>query len=602
MSQVFLPLVAGALASAAPSGPTPIFFAPLTNSLIPTTAGNPTFTFSRATTAYVADNQGVLRQAVANEARFAGARRVWNRVGLNTQDFSGWTKSSTTAVFGATGPTGLPDASTVTGTVPTAVISSTAFGIVTGNIVVNSMWLRRRAGTGVISLRNTNGVNIDITAALDGTWKRFATPPVSATASGIGIHFAVGGDQVDATYAQIEDVTGQSNQAPSEYVSNGVLSAPYHGNAVPGIKYFSTTNGNSVTGNVVTESAGVAIPAASLLGFVAENAATNILPRSQEFDNAAWTKENATAVNTTAVAAPDGTLTADIFTDDAVSGFHRVYTPTLAVASGNTPYSFSVYIKAGTLTWVQLIMAAGIWGNFNIQTGALGFKGVISSQTTSITALPNGWYRCTLSFLSNIATTTPQIESIASDINSANPPYVGSSQTMYLWGAQVETGSDCSSYIPTTTGPVSRVVDVLSYAVPTNMDTPALTAYAETYMASAFTSLQQTVLRQGTAAQTVQYFDTPTKALNCFSPQTFTANARVIGAVNKSAAAWGGGTISLCLNGGTVAAGTSPTFATTGVVYIGHVPAVSQGIQGSVRNIRFYNVRLTNVELQTLTA
>ena len=45
---------------------------------------------------------------------------------------------------------------------------------------------------------------------------------------------------------QLENVTGQSNQIPSEYVSVGVLSAPYHGANVDGVKYFDTLNGNTV--------------------------------------------------------------------------------------------------------------------------------------------------------------------------------------------------------------------------------------------------------------------------------------------------------------------------------------------------------------------
>jgi hypothetical protein len=39
--------------------PSPIFDAPLTSTLVPTTAGNPAFTFSRATTAFVQDQDGI---------------------------------------------------------------------------------------------------------------------------------------------------------------------------------------------------------------------------------------------------------------------------------------------------------------------------------------------------------------------------------------------------------------------------------------------------------------------------------------------------------------------------------------------------------------
>jgi hypothetical protein len=58
---------------------------------------------------------------------------------------------------------------------------------------------------------------------------------------------------------QLEDVTGQSVQTPSEYVSTGVLnSTPYHGANVDGVKYFDT------------DINGIAIPENTLKGFLCE--------------------------------------------------------------------------------------------------------------------------------------------------------------------------------------------------------------------------------------------------------------------------------------------------------------------------------------------
>ena len=58
---------------------------------------------------------------------------------------------------------------------------------------------------------------------------------------------------------QLEDVTGQSVQTPSEYVSTNVLNAaPYHGSNVDGVKYFDT------------DINGIAIPENTLKGFLCE--------------------------------------------------------------------------------------------------------------------------------------------------------------------------------------------------------------------------------------------------------------------------------------------------------------------------------------------
>ena len=58
---------------------------------------------------------------------------------------------------------------------------------------------------------------------------------------------------------QLEDVTGQSVQTPSEYVSTNVLnSTPYHGANVDGVKYFDT------------DINGIAIPENTLKGYFEE--------------------------------------------------------------------------------------------------------------------------------------------------------------------------------------------------------------------------------------------------------------------------------------------------------------------------------------------
>jgi hypothetical protein len=78
----------------------------------------------------------------------------------------------------------------------------------------------------------------------------------------------------------MEEATGQTNQNPSEYVSNGVLPFPYHGTGADGTKCFDTYNGNTVSNNVVTEATGQAIPDATLHGYLSEGVRTNLLLQS----------------------------------------------------------------------------------------------------------------------------------------------------------------------------------------------------------------------------------------------------------------------------------------------------------------------------------
>jgi hypothetical protein len=756
-------------------GPVAQFNAPLLTTLVPTAAGDPSFTFTRGSPAYVQDQDQVLRQASANEARFQGARRVQNRV-ANSQNFTDvtWVKQNMTAVYGVMGPTGQLDANTLTAATAGAAIynASPLGGPFTDRYGVTSVWMRRRTGTGVVQLRDANNNSVDITSQLDGTWKRFGTA-TALLSQYLAIAIVVLGDAVDVAYAQLEEVSGAANQAPSEYVSVGVLAAPFHGAGVDGTKYFGTTNGNSggntnlqrqsqtlddivwgksngtiaantqtapdgtltadtftstlgsycyinsgvavgaagpvtvsihvkagtatygwiddtgqnvravfnattgaftawelpptthkfssqvlpngwirvslswvapgpvtsqiglsmtpvsgadpanlgktihlwgaqieqgplnayipttavaVTNNVVTEAAGAAIPPATLLGYVAENAATNLCLQSQTFDAAAWSKVNVT-ITPNAQTAPDGSLTADTVTDNATSGSHWLYGNISFTAA---PYTASFYVKGGTLSWCQVYLWDGTnthWSNINLATGALGF---VSGIPAVVTALPNGWFRVSVSWTA--AATGGNFGICGSNANNNSPPsvYVGTGQTMYLWGAQVEQGSEASSYIPTTTAAATRNSDVLYYPWVGNLDGVVATTYAETYMLSSAGLIRAIFQHQSDFLP--QYIDN----LNHY--QTFTLaggaaapNLRIDGAINKSASAWSGATNSMCLNGGAVGTSAYAAFANAGQICIGSRGGGS-ALCGSIRNVKLYATRLTDAQLQAMTA
>ena len=81
------------------------FRLPLTHTAVPASAATgTTATFTRATTGSVQDHEGVLRTAIAGEARFTGARRVRNLLG-NTEALtgSGWTAVGAAPVVAVVG-------------------------------------------------------------------------------------------------------------------------------------------------------------------------------------------------------------------------------------------------------------------------------------------------------------------------------------------------------------------------------------------------------------------------------------------------------------------------------------------------------------------
>jgi hypothetical protein len=178
-----------------------------------------------------------------------------------------------------------------------------------------------------------------------------------------------------------------------------------------------------------------------------EYAPHNLLLRSQEFDNAAWTKDNCTAT-ANAIAAPDGTITADLITDGA-SGSPSLYlTSSISITAG-VPHTASGYLKRGNTDWVRFILPDGSFGNstavwFNLATGAASTGG-------TLTSVGNGWYRFSVSATIGSATTA-QYQVNTATANFSNTRVSGG--TYYIWGAQLSVGPYPLDYTPTTTAAV----------------------------------------------------------------------------------------------------------------------------------------------------
>jgi hypothetical protein len=194
-------------------------------------------------------------------------------------------------------------------------------------------------------------------------------------------------------------------------------------------------------------------------GLLTEGARTNLFQRSEEFDDAAWTKVRATVAANSAIA-PNGTLTADTLLDDATLGDHKVR-QSISVTSGTT-YTLSAFVKAGSLSFVWLYAGTPNVGRFfNLSTGTtLGVIGGAPSSS-SIVPLGNGWFRCAISYVAGA--TSAQNQDIGTSPNGTTLNYSGTGQGVFLWGAQLEAGPNASTYTPTVAATVTRPTDQVSY-------------------------------------------------------------------------------------------------------------------------------------------
>jgi hypothetical protein len=203
------------------------------------------------------------------------------------------------------------------------------------------------------------------------------------------------------------------------------------------------------------------------LGLLVEEQRTNLLLRSEEFDNASWSKTGlVTPVSANVETAPDGTSTADLLVEAATTGAHLV---DQAATYQLVPYTASVYMKqhtAGRFGFIRfsntnsLFTTSGII--VNLATGAL----VNSSGVTSfsIVSAGNGWWRVSITATPNSAGTAAALHiGITTSTNIALVSYTGDGTSgIYLWGAQLEAGAFPTSYIPTGASAVTRAADVCS--------------------------------------------------------------------------------------------------------------------------------------------
>jgi hypothetical protein len=201
------------------------------------------------------------------------------------------------------------------------------------------------------------------------------------------------------------------------------------------------------------------------------DARVNLLTYSEQFDNAVWTKANAT-VTTNNTTAPDGTTTADTITSSAGASSHVVSFLVSGYSVANVNHVTSVSLRAGTHNFVTVSYSSGAGGAWiaatvNLSTGTIsksgaGADGVLVSA--SIATQGNGWYRVTLTGRYAVNNTGSYVW--ISSASTASPTYssygveswtAAGTETFSVWGADLRLATDAAY-------PYQRVVTATDYA------------------------------------------------------------------------------------------------------------------------------------------
>jgi hypothetical protein len=191
-----------------------------------------------------------------------------------------------------------------------------------------------------------------------------------------------------------------------------------------------------------------------------EDSSTNLLTYSEQFDHADWTKASAT-ITPNAVTAPDGTTTADKLIASTVDATHKTLQTVSSVTLG-VQYSLSIFAKKGEYDYLRISGAgAGFiypdYAYFDLTNGTIGITN--SVDDVLIESVSDGWYRCAV-VLTADATDTGEFIAYVFNSNSLSGYAGDGTSGLYIWGAQLEEGDRPTSYIPTTSAPVTRAADI----------------------------------------------------------------------------------------------------------------------------------------------
>ncbi len=353
-----------------------------------------------------------------------------------------------------------------------------------------------------------------------------------------------------------------------------------------------------------------------------EPSAQNVFIQSQTLFTSHLVQNLTTAGYADAAVSPDGAQNAEKFVPNTTNGVHGIADTTSQTITSGTTYTFSCFAKSDGGTNYPLIVlqldSATAWGAtrnaiFNVVSGTI-HGSAPSGVTMRIQNYGNGWYRFSATATAVGSVTGQYQYRIYIPNSSATLSYAaasGNTEGVLVWGAQVETGSVATSYIPTTTAAVTRNADVvtLSGAVSGCIGQTEGTVYLE--MQADASGTGQNFLYVGNNVNDSIVIGK--SGANCFfelkvsGTNLISTNVGLSGTVIKGAIAYANGNYAAYANGNLLASGTTsrtPANALTAIAFSNFVNLPTINAPTAIMRVRanaLYTTRLTNAQLAALT-
>lgn len=490
-----------------------------------------------------------------------------------------------------------------------AVSGGLAGKTITFSVFINCDNTTQKIGLYVYGWTNTEQVAFKQFDAVAG-WRRYQitqTFTSAATSTGVTVRVdmadgvnPVAGSSMLLWGGQVELQAWASSHIPTPALFSSRAGAAVYLDEGGTLRTAAVNEGR--TRAYAVDSSGMVRP----IGLLVEPQATNYFLGSSAI-SAMNTLQNATVAADTTIA-PDGTKTADTVTMTGVasSGVYRSNVVSVADLC-----VWSVYLKP--LTGDGIVRVGLDGGGFTTNGPQYAVFDLLNGNIVSATQyatptlerLPNGWWRCGCSApISNAS--NPQQSVVIYGQNTTTKSFAA-------WGGQLEKGSVPTSYIATAGATVTRAADVFTEpAVTRGMD--AITANNS---AAWLDPDKGTVLVEFTTFSTVEYPGVYTLAPDFFmyadtankrtgisgrgsAGQLFRSVAQLQDTVIRRADSYDLQGMASAQGGTTVGSNTLAQTAKATGLGIGFGGAYR--LNGHLRLLRYYPLRVTDIERETLSS
>jgi hypothetical protein len=351
-------------------------------------------------------------------------------------------------------------------------------------------------------------------------------------------------------------------------------------------------------------------------GLLIEEARTNLVTYSEDFSNWNQVTNLSISLNSDVVSPFNEPVTK--LTEDNANSYHSIQSSSMT-SSTSTRYTYSIFAKAAERDKLQLLLGQSTaWGipcnvKFNLTLGeVISIDSGTANVTASIQDYGNGWYRCIMSADRN-STVAAAFAYLYILDSSGNVTYQGDNTSgIYIWGAQFEQGSFPTSYIPTSGATATRSADIASVSVSEfgyNQAQGTVVVEANPILSGSPIGLQGIVeFNNGTTNDQITIINENNDRLRIIIDPTSAANDvdfTISGAEGseKYAAAWATNDVQAA-HGGLLGAGdtSSNPPATITTLTIGNDAGSSIPLNGHIKSINYYPLRLSDAKLQELTS